>query len=78
MLNCRDLLAELGNYLDDEMAAELRQELEMHLDHCHTCQVLVDSTRKTLRIVTNSQCFELPTGISEQIMAKIRDARKEP
>ena len=78
MLSCRDLLAELGNYLDDQVVAELRQELEIHLGHCHTCQVLVDSTRKTLRIVTNSQCFELPTGISERIMAKIRDARKAP
>ena len=78
MLNCRDLLAELGNYLDDQVAAELRQELEIHLEHCHTCQVLVDSTRKTVGIVTNSQCFELPAGISGRIMAKIRAARKEP
>ena len=78
VLNCRDLLAELGNYLDDQVAAELRQELEIHLEHCHTCQVLADSTRKTLRIITNSRCFELPMDISGRIMAKIRDSRKEP
>ena len=72
MFSCRDLLAELSNYLDDQTAVEVRQELEVHLSHCHTCQVLIDSTRKTVKIVTECRSFELPAGLSARIMARIR------
>jgi len=76
MITCADFLAELGNYMDENVAAELRLQLENHLSHCETCQVIVDSTRKTVRIVTDSGCFDLPDvalkSIASEIMAKIR------
>ncbi len=76
MITCADFLAELGNYLDESVAAEVRQQLENHLAHCQTCQVIVDSTRKTVRIVTDSGSFDLPDAalkpIAAAIMAKIR------
>ena len=78
MFSCQELLAELGNYLDEQVAAEVRQELEVHLSHCRTCRVLIDSTRKTLKIVTECRSFELPADLSARIMAKIRAAQEGP
>ena len=76
MISCEAFLAELEDYLEDDTAAEVRRQLEDHLAHCQTCQVLYDSVRKTLRIVTNSDSFDLPETaaklITERIMAKIR------
>jgi hypothetical protein len=76
MITCADFMAELGNYMDESVADEVRQQLENHLSHCQTCQVIVDSTRKTVRIVTDSGSFDLPDTvlkpIAEEIMAKIR------
>ena len=80
MYSCDEVVAELSNYLDDQVAAEIRRELEIHLSQCHTCQVLYDSTRKTLQIVTESRSFELPEDISarmvKKIMTKVRASRK--
>lgn len=82
MYSCKEVLAELAAYLDDEVALEVRKELEGHLSHCHTCRTLYDSTRKTLRIVTESGSFELPENIStqivEKIMGRVRAGRKRP
>jgi hypothetical protein len=65
-----------GNLLDGEVAAEVRLQLENHLSHYQSCQVLYDSTRKTLRIVTGSGSFDLPEAaskpIAEKIMARLR------
>ena len=76
MITCADFMAELGNYLEEDVAAEVRQQLEKHLSHCQTCQVVVDSTRKTLQIITDSGSFDLPEAamrpITEKIMNKIR------
>lgn len=80
MLSCTDVLAELSDYLDNELTSELRRELELHLAQCRTCEVLYDSTHKTLRIVTESRSFGLPEGlarrISKQVIRKLRSGQK--
>jgi anti-sigma factor RsiW len=80
MISCADFMAELSAYVEGDVAADVRRQLERHLAHCQTCQVIFDSTRKTLRIVTDSGCFDFPEETSKpvvsQVMAKLR-ARRE-
>jgi len=79
--SCEDVLRELGNYIDDEVAAEVRAQLELHIAHCKTCEVLYDSARKTLKIVTESSSFEVPEAVSERlvskVMAQVRESSSE-
>ena len=76
MISCADFMEEMGNLLDGEAASEVRLQLENHLSHCQSCQVLYDSARKTLQIVTDSGSFDLPEAVSKplaaQIMARLR------
>lgn len=76
MISCQDFITELGNLLDDDVAVEVRESLQAHLAHCQSCQVLYDSTRKTLRIVTESGSFEYPEPIAEPLVNKIMDRIK--
>lgn len=80
MITCADFMAEIGNYLEGDVADEVRHQLEQHLSHCQTCTVLVDSSRKTLKIVTDTGTFDLPEStfrpIAEKIMARIRSGEK--
>jgi hypothetical protein len=73
-------MSEIGNYLEGEVAAEVRTQLEHHLAHCRTCTVLLDSTRKTLKIVTDAGSFELPEAafrpVAQRVMARIRSSEK--
>lgn len=69
--SCDEVLAELGNYLDDDLAREVRSQLTLHLTHCKTCQVIYDSALKTLKIVTDSDSFELPEDVAEPLIATI-------
>ena len=73
MISCRDFISELGNLLDDDVASEIREQLEAHLAHCNTCQVVYDSISKTLRIVTESGSFEYPEPIAEPLVTKVMD-----
>jgi len=80
VISCADFMAEIGNYLEEDVAAEVRAQLEQHLAHCQTCTVLVDSTRKTVKIVTDSGAFDLPEQafkpVGERIMARLRASTK--
>lgn len=71
MYSCTEVLMELSNYLDDELATEVRAQLESHLLHCKTCLVIYDSAKKTLRIVTDSGSFDLPDDVSESLVGRI-------
>jgi Putative zinc-finger len=76
MITCDEFFAEFGDYLENRVPPEVRQELELHLSQCRACHVLYDSTRKTVKIVTDSSSFELPKdvadSITDSVMAKIR------
>ncbi len=80
MISCADFMAEIGNYLEGDVAEGVRLQLEHHLSHCQTCTVLVDSSRKTISIVTDTGSFDLPEAtfrpIAERIMSRIRDMQK--
>lgn len=82
MISCADFMAELGDYLEGDVAEEVRAHLEHHLSHCQSCSILLDSTRKTLKVVTDSGTFDLPEAsfepIAKRIMTRIREteARK--
>lgn len=81
MITCDEFLAEFGDYLSDRISPEVREQLNLHVSQCRTCQVLYDSTLKTLKIVTDSSSFDLPPDISEEIvdkvMSKIRGSRTQ-
>ena len=80
MITCDEFFAEFGDYIENQVSPEVRKELELHLSQCRACQVLYDSTNKTIRIVTDSSSFELPQSVSDTIVdraiAKLRMERK--
>jgi anti-sigma factor (TIGR02949 family) len=71
MVSCKTVIANLSNYLDGEVAPEMRQKIEKHLRGCHRCSAVYDSTRKMLMIVADEQTFEIPVGYSERLHAFI-------
>jgi len=81
MITCEEFFAEFADYMENQVSPEVRQELELHLSQCRACHVLYDSSRKTVKIVTESDSFELPQNVSEsmieRVMAELRKDRSE-
>jgi hypothetical protein len=71
MITCEEFFAEFADYMENQVSPETRQELESHLAHCRACHVLYDSSRKTVKIVTESNSFELPQSVSESMIARV-------
>ncbi len=76
MITCEEFFAEFADYMENHVSPEVRQELELHLSQCRVCHVLYDSSRKTVKIVSESNSFELPEDvvdpIIDRVMAKLR------
>jgi hypothetical protein len=76
MITCEEFFVEFADYLENHVSPEVRQELELHLSQCRVCHVLYDSSRKTVKIVSESNSFELPQDVADpiidRVMAKLR------
>ncbi len=68
MLTCRDFLAELTDYLDERIDAELRAKLERHITECPNCWVIADTTKKTIQIYKGMEPYPIPAEVETRLM----------
>lgn len=70
-MTCKEFLKELTDYLDDSMDASTRAELEDHLQWCHNCFVVCNTTQRTIEIYRDSQLYELPDDLRSRLRSAI-------
>ena len=70
-MTCSDFLKELTDYLDDSMDAQTRAELEDHLQWCHNCYVVCNTTKMTIEIYRDSHLYELPDDLRGRVRSAI-------
>jgi anti-sigma factor RsiW len=68
LLTCKDFLAELSDYLDERIDAELRAKLERHITECPNCWVIADTTRKTIQIYKGMEPYPIPAEVETRLM----------
>jgi anti-sigma factor RsiW len=71
-LNCKSVIRELSTYIDGELELDIRQELEVHLEHCEDCHMVVDQTRKSIQILCGSEPIPLPQDLHSRLHAALR------
>lgn len=69
-MNCRTIVKELSNYLDEALDPSLKASIEKHLEDCEDCRLVVDTTKKTIQIFCNSE----PAPLPEDTRQRLRDA----
>ena len=77
MLDCKEVLDNLSNYIDGEGSDELRKAIEQHISRCGRCRVIFDTTGKMLKIVTDVEPFEVPLGVSARLYARLEKVLSE-
>jgi anti-sigma factor RsiW len=70
-VNCTDFLAKLTDFFDGNIEADLMVEVKEHLGTCHHCEVVVDTTRKTIEVYRGAEIYEFPDDLSMRLRAAI-------
>ena len=55
--DCRTVVQKLSNYIDGRVDDRLRDRIEAHLERCNQCATLLETTRKMLKMLGNSNSF---------------------
>lgn len=72
ILNCKEVWRAISDYIDDDIDAGLKEELEEHLATCRHCAALVDSLHNVLVLVADERTFTLPVGFSRRLHDRLR------
>jgi predicted anti-sigma-YlaC factor YlaD len=70
---CLELVGQLNDYVDHELAAELCRDLEHHLADCPDCQVVFDTLAKTISLyrLLGETPAELPVDIETRLLRRL-------
>ena len=71
-MNCQKVFQEISNYLDGDLDAELKRAIEAHACGCHHCQVVVNTTRKTIELYCDGRLFALPFEVRQRLHVVLR------
>jgi len=70
-VTCTEFLALLDELIDDDVSAETRSLLQVHLKGCEHCEVTLNTTRKTIEIYRSHEVYELPDSVRDRIRIAI-------
>jgi hypothetical protein len=71
VVGCEEVWREVSNYLDGEVASELRIAIEEHLRGCKRCTAVVDGTRNVIQIYGDERMVEVPLGFSRRLHQRL-------
>jgi anti-sigma factor RsiW len=75
-VTCTEFLELLDDLIDDTVSATLRSDVEQHLKKCGHCEVVFNTTRKTIEIYRCHDIYELPSDLRERLHAAIMERCK--
>jgi anti-sigma factor RsiW len=70
-IDCKHVWQHISSYIDGDVDAELRAEIDRHLEHCEICSAVLDSTRNIVVLIADERVFEIPAGYSERLHRRL-------
>lgn len=69
---CRQLLNSLSDYVDKDLQQELCDEIELHMEDCDNCRIVVDTLSKTISLYqTSSDPAVVPEEIRQRLYHRL-------
>ena len=71
-ISCVEVWREISNYVDDDVAPELRARMEAHFKSCTHCKAVLDGTQNVVKLVADGVEYDLPSGFSDRLYRRIK------
>ena len=70
-MTCTEFLGKLADYFDGQVDADVLAEVQAHVKKCSHCEVVLDTTRKTIAIYGENEVYEFPDELRERLHTAI-------
>jgi len=72
MLECRDLVHLLSDYVNDDVDPLVREQFDHHLSRCPRCKVIVNTLRETILLCGELKPVKMPVQVHHNLRVTIR------
>ena len=72
MLTCKEFVDGISDFIDDDIAPDLRERLQKHISECPNCWVIADTTKKTVQIYKGMEPYPIPGDVEARLMAALK------
>jgi anti-sigma factor RsiW len=73
-ISCLEVWREISNYVDGDVAPEVRARMEAHFKVCAHCTAVLDGIRNVVKLVGDGIEYDLPEGFSQRLYKKVKEA----
>jgi anti-sigma factor RsiW len=70
-MTCTDFLAKLTDFFDGTVPSDLMAEVEQHIAECKHCEVILDTTTKTINFYRDSELYDFPPELQARLETAI-------
>ena len=70
---CEQVWREVSNYLEGDIAPELRAAVDEHARNCSRCRAVLEGTRNVVQIYGDERMVEVPLGFSHRLHRKLEE-----
>ena len=74
VVTCEIVWREISNYLENDVAPELRASMDGHIQGCARCQSVLAGTRNIVQLYGDERMVEVPLGFSSRLQHRIQEA----
>jgi anti-sigma factor RsiW len=77
-VDCKEVLDQLSDYVDDEVRAELCRQIDEHLARCGNCKIHVDTVRKMILLYHIEANVETPVVVTQRLQRAMDNVYASP
>ena len=70
-IDCTHVFQYISRYIDSEVPADLRADMEVHFKEYKHCSAVLDGTRNIIQLIGDERAFDMPPDFSERLYRKI-------
>ena len=76
MISCEGLVKLTIDYLDGSLDTEELKEFDLHINGCIDCHAFLNTYRKTVSLLNNLSCKEIPEELRTRIIDFLRERER--
>ena len=73
-MDCETLLTYLSDYIDNNLDEDLTEAAREHLETCHNCHVVLDSTQQAILLYKQHSLQTIPAQRRQKVYRQIEAA----
>lgn len=70
-IDCRAVWRQVSNYIDGDLAEDVRAAMALHFKNCAHCSAILDGTRNVVKLVGDGKAFDIPSGARSRLYGKL-------